>query len=124
MPPAHRRLRDHLRSQVGDALRSIVYYDADSQQVVYLRDDVSAAISDAQARGLVDFLREREDIAAARRRMGLDGDLRCNVHCWEDRIGIHFVHGPDSGTLVALEPSVSRELHAFAGRCEELLDGV
>lgn len=121
-PAAQRELCAHLRDQIGDALRSVSYYDADTEQVVYVRDDVSSELSGDQAERIVRFLRNRTDIQQAYDELGREAALRCNVHCWEDRIGLHFPHGPESGTLVAVDPIVARELHVFVGQCRDILD--
>ncbi|WP_158056447.1 hypothetical protein [Halorussus halophilus] len=119
---AHHRLRSHLQERVGSALRSIVFYDAETKRVIYLRDDAQENISSVQAEGLIEYLREREDIQQARERLGLDTGLQCTVHCWQDRTGLHFPHSPQSGTLVTVSTTVTNELNAFVAECTEILE--
>ena len=118
----HQQLCSHLEDRLGDGLRSIVYYDAETQHVIYLRDDAQEKISSEQAEGLIEYLREREDVQAARERLGLDADLQCTVHCWPDRTGLHFPHAPQSGTLITVDTSVASDLHSFVGECTEILE--
>lgn len=120
-PNTHHQLRSHLEDQVGDALRSIVSYDAETQHVVYLRDDAQENISGDQAEGLIDYLREREGIQEARERLGLDTGLQCTVHCWPNRIGLHFPQSSQAGTLVTVDTAVARDLHGFVTGCTEIL---
>lgn len=116
------QLHSHLEERVGDALRSIVSYDAETQYVVYLRDDAQQKISSEQAEGQIDYFREREGINEARERLGLDTGLQCTVHCWPDRTGLHLPHTPHSGTLVTVDTAVASDLHAFVAECTEILD--
>lgn len=116
------QLRAHLSDRVGDALRSIVYYDADTQHVIYLRDDAQQSITSEQAEGQIDYLRKHEGIEEARERLGLDTGLQCTVHCWPDRTGLHFPHGPQSATLVTVDTAVTSDLNAFVDECNEILD--
>ena len=119
---AHHQLRSHLEDRVGDALRSIVSYDAETQHVVYLRDDAQERISSEQAEGLIDYLREREGVQEARERLGLDTGLQCTVHCWPNRTGLHFPHEHQSGTLITLDTAVANDLHTFVAECIEILE--
>lgn len=118
----HHEFHVRLREQLGDALRSIVYYDSEEQYIVYLREEVTENITAVQASELIEYLREREDIAQVRSRLGLDADLKCTVHCWGDRIGLRFPHGPKSGTLVTMNPSAARNLYSFVSDCEAALN--
>lgn len=116
------RLRSHLEDRVGDALRSIVYYDEEIQRVVYIRDDAQEQITSRQAEALIDYLREREDVQEARKRLGFDDELQCTVHCWSNRTGLHFPHAPRSGTLVTVDTAVASELHSFVEECTAILE--
>lgn len=117
----HDALLEHLHDRTDSALRTVTYYDADTTDVVYARDDVRAKLSGEQASALVDYLREREGVQAAKDRLGFDDTLVCSVHCWDDHIGLHFSHGPDSGTLVTLDTDVARNLHSFVIECQNVL---
>ena len=119
---AHQQLCSHLEDRLGDGLRSIVYYDAKTQHVIYLRDDAQEKISSEQAEGLIEYLREREDVQEARERLGLDADLQCAVHCWPDRTGLHFPHTPQSGTLITVDTAVASDLHTFVEECTWILE--
>ena len=44
---APHQLCAHLEDRLGDGLRSIVHYDAETQHVIYLRDDAQDKISSA-----------------------------------------------------------------------------
>jgi hypothetical protein len=118
----HDALLEYLRGRAEGALRIVTYYDADTTDVVYARDDVRAKLSGEQASALVDYLRQRDDIQTAKDRLGFDDTLVCSVHCWDDHIGLHFAHGPRSGTLVTLDTEVARNLHAFVTECRNALD--
>lgn len=83
---------------------------------------MKSRITDEQARGLIDFLRGREDVEQARERLGLGGGLKCTVRCWEDRIGLHFPHGPQAGTLVTFGIEVASDLHSFVSECSAILE--
>lgn len=122
MRPATDALHDHLQERLGDALRTIVYYDTEKENAIYVREDVRQDVSPEQAGAIIDHLREREDLREVRTEIGLDTSLHCIVRCWEDRIGLHFPHSPESGTLVEIESNVARDLHSFVTECESILE--
>ena len=122
MPQAVDEFHEYLRDRLGGSLRSVVYYDSETERVSYVREDVTRKLSAEQAKRLVGFLRERDGAAEAYDRIGVDANLKCTVRVWEDRIGIQFRHGPETGTVVTMEPTVARDLHSFVSDCESILE--
>lgn len=122
MPQAiSRDLVDFLRDRAGEYLRAVVRYDRDSPELLYCRRDVGQVFSDGDVEGMVEALRRNS--VDSRRLDGLDdrGNLRCTVKVFDDAVELHFPHGPEAGTVVALEPAAATRLHTFVDDCHDNL---
>ena len=115
-------LVEFLRDAVGDHLRSVLYYDDDGGDLLYMRDDVADDYSH----------REREDVLRDMRLEAIErvhqedlyvhGSLNCTVRCFDDAVEMHFAHGDTSGTAVALDSEVFAVHNTFIGQCLDLME--
>jgi len=108
-----------LRDRAGDYLRSVVYYDRDSFELLYLRDDVEDEYTGGEIERVVDDLRLESFGAAQQEDLYVHGALGCTVRCFEEGVELHFPHEDFTGTAVALEPGAIADLHSFVGDCLE-----
>lgn len=99
------KLRDGLRGQVGDHLRSVVVYTADDYEVRYLRDDVADGYDTAEfERGIEEMRFEAleadyiNDVFGERH-----GDLHCNATFFEAAVELNFVVDDTTGLAIAID---------------------
>lgn len=110
-----------LRDKVGDHLRSVLYYDDDTRDLLYIRDDVADAYDE---RGRADVLRDMrlEAIEKAHQEdLYIHGSLDCTIRCFDDAVEMHFIHGEACGTAVALDSEVFAVHNTFVGRCLDVM---
>lgn len=115
-------LTEFLKGHVGQHLRSVLRYDDQGGEFLYLRDDVAEQYSDD----------EIEDVVREARLEGIDrhhqeslydhGSLDCTVRSFEEAVEMHFARDETSGTAVALDGEVFAVHNTFLGRCIELMD--
>ncbi|UPV73825.1 hypothetical protein M0R89_14925 [Halorussus limi] len=115
-------LTEFLRARVGDHLRSVIYYDDDGGEVLYVRDDVADEYTDGDIREVVRDVRleavekpHQEDLYA-------HGPLNCTVRSFEDAVEMHFPHDETSGTAVALDGEVFAMHNTFIGQCLDAME--
>ena len=114
-------LTDFLQQRVGDHLRSVLYYDSDGGEFLYLRDDVADEYDDAERENVLRDVRleavekpHQEDLYA-------HGPLNCTVRCFENAVEMHFPLDETSGTAVALDGEVFAIHNTFIGKCLEVM---
>ncbi|WP_276271027.1 DUF7522 family protein [Haloarcula litorea] len=111
------RVAEFLEAEVGDALRSVIYYAEDTFEVVYARGDVREQYDDE------DLERVRQELGVtsfgkpAMEELYVHGELRCTVHCFEDAIEMQFVASDTEGIAVALDPAAFVTQRTFIARC-------
>lgn len=115
-------LTTFLRDRVGDNLRSVIYYDDDGGDVLYVRDDVADEYTETDVEEVVRDVRleavekpHQEDLYA-------HGPLNYTVRWFEDAVEMHFLHDETSGTAVALDREVFAIHDTFIGQCLDVMD--
>lgn len=99
------RLEEFFLDRVDEKLRSIVMYEEDGFEVVYLRDDVGEQYTDVEIDDAIDESR-MESLAApiyADQFAEDHGELTCMVKCYEYVIEMNFVLDDGVGAAVALD---------------------
>lgn len=115
-------LVEFLLGQVGENLRSVVRYDTDGYDIVYVREDVGDQYSEA-------------DLEAVARDLGIDafekghqeglyvhGALNCTVRCFDDAIEMNFLFEHGDGIAVSLDGETFATQQTFIGKCLDLVD--
>jgi len=115
-------LTEYLRDRVGEHLRSVLAYDGDGGELLYVRDDVADQYSEAEIANIVREVRleaiekpHQEDLYA-------HGSMNCTVRSFEDAVEIHLPRDETSGTVVAFDAEVFAIHNTFFGRCVDLLE--
>lgn len=121
---AARELVAFLRERVGDHLRSVLFYDADDGELVYVRDDVREQYSDDQMADVVRDVRLEAIEKLHQEDLYVHGGLDCTVRCFEDAVEMHFVHDETRGTAVALDGEVFAAHNTFVGACRDIVESV
>ena len=120
MAPANpERVATFLEQEVGDELRSVIYYDETTFDLVYVRDDVRDQYSERD----LERIRQELGVASFGKPMLEDlyvhGDLQCTVKCFEEAIEMHFLASDTEGIAVGLDSAAFVTHRTFIGRCLE-----
>lgn len=99
------RLQRFFEEQVGADLRSIITYDAESHEVVYVREDVADQYSPAERANSIDTSRFDsltgpiyEEAFSPQH-----GDLLCLVQVFEHAVELNFILDDGVGVAVGLD---------------------
>lgn len=120
MAPANpEQVATFLQKEVGDELRSVIYYDEDTFDVVYTRDDVRDQYSESE----LEQVRQELGVASfgkpALEDLYVHGELKCTVHCFDEAIEMQFIASDTEGISVGLDPAAFVTHRTFIGRCLE-----
>lgn len=108
--------------RAGDAVRSVVHYDADASEVLFLRDDVAEHYSALGLETVVTALRREGERSARQEHVYAQGELNCIVRAFDGGLEMHFPYGDTEGLAVALEPRAADHLYSFVDDCLEHLE--
>ncbi|MFC7080377.1 DUF7522 family protein [Halorussus caseinilyticus] len=115
-------LTEFLRNRVGDHLRSVIYYDDDGGEVLYVREDVADQYTDDDIDQVVRDVRLEAVEKPHQESLYEHGPLNCTVRSFDDAVEMHFPHDETSGTAVALDGEVFAIHGTFIGQCMDAMD--
>lgn len=115
-------LTDFLKDRVGDHLRSVLRYDEDGGEFLYLRDDVADQYSEGEMKQVVRDVRLEAVDKPHQESLYSHGSLNCTVRSFDDAVEMHFLRDEKRGTAVALDGEVFAVHNTFLGRCMELME--
>lgn len=108
-----------LETEVGDELRSVIYYDEATFDLIYARDDVQDQYSERD----LEQVRQELGVASfgkpALEDLYVHGELNCTVHCFDEAIEMQFIVSDTEGIAVGLDPAAFVTHRTFIGRCLE-----
>lgn len=105
--------------RAGETVRSVVRYDADSSEVLFLRDDVADEYTPLTIETVMTALRSEGEQAERQEHVYPHGELNCIVRCFDDGLEMHFPYGGSDGVAVSLEPLAAQHLYGFVSDCLE-----
>lgn len=107
------RLKGYFRERAGDDLRSIVRYEPDTAEVVYLREGIRTQYTDREVERAIDSSRMESLAAPVYEGMFTEshGELTCLVQCFENAVEMNFVLTDGVGTTVALDAGAMQQSH-------------
>jgi hypothetical protein len=105
--------------RAGEAVRSVVRYDADSSEVLFLRDDVAEVYSALTLETVMTSLRREGEQAGRQEHLYAHGGLNCIIRAFDGGLEMHFPYGDSEGVAVALEPRAAQQLYRFVDDCLE-----
>jgi hypothetical protein len=125
MRDAARRAAEFLESRVGDDLRSVIYYEPEDFEVVYIRSDVAALYDEEDLSRVMNDARIASVSAPYERSIfpESNGELQCTVRCFENVTEFNFVRSDGTGLTVSLEAGVLGEASSLVGRVREEVRG-
>ena len=120
------RLAEFLHERVGDGLRSVIYYDPDDYEVVYLREDVAGEYTESRIEDIITDLWADSYEQGVREDLRRHGRLNATTWVFEDAIEMHFVADERQGIAVALDTETFLAQNTFVARCLSVagFDGV
>lgn len=105
--------------RAGDAVRSVVRYDAEDSEVLFLREDVAEGSSALGIETVIAALRREGEQAERQEHVFAHGELNCIVRAFDGGLEMHFPYGDSAGVAVALEPAAATHLYGFVDDCLE-----
>lgn len=117
------RLEMFFSERTGGNLRSIVKYQPDSFEIVYLRDDVADQYTDAELGDAIDDSRMESLTAPIYDDMfsADHGDLTCLVKCFQHVIEMNFVLDDGVGAAVALDEEAMADAHGLVAEAHQIV---
>lgn len=103
------RLLEHPRAETGEHLRSVIHYHGGGYDLLFVRDDVSDAYTEAAVEAVVRGLGVETVEKRIKEELYAHGDLEFTVLRFEEGIEL-FVHlGERSGVAVGFDPAAVDE---------------
>ncbi|WP_232703178.1 hypothetical protein [Halobacterium wangiae] len=117
------RLETFFEQRTDGALRSIVKYDYEGVDVVYLRGDVADQYSEAELLDAVDESRMQSISAPLYERAFSEnhGDLECVVTCFEHVVEMNFTLEDGVGAAVALDVEALDDGHGIVSEARDIV---
>ncbi|WP_188884156.1 hypothetical protein [Halarchaeum grantii] len=117
------RLEDFFEQRTDGHLRSIVKYEENSYEIVYLRDDVAEQYTTEEIESAIDDSR-MESLTAPiyEDTYSRDhGNLTCLVQCFENVIEMNFVLEDGVGAAVALDAKAMADAHGLVAEARRIV---
>lgn len=107
MPEDPEQLTRRLRDVVGEDLRSVIRYDWDDYEILYVREDVKNAYEDREIEALYEEFRFESFGKRAAERRYVHGELKSTVRIFENAAEVNLVMGDGEGLAIGLEHPVA-----------------
>lgn len=109
--------------QADEYLRSIMVYESNQFEVVYLRDEVKVQYDTDEIEAVVDDSRMESIVAPTYDETfsSNHGELVCTVKCFENVIELNFVLDEGAGVAVALENGALADLYGIVDEIREVV---
>lgn len=117
------KLEAFLEERTDGRLRSIVKYEDQSYDVVYLREDVAGEYTDEQIKRAVDESILDSISAPVYEDVFSDdhGELICLVQCYENVVEMNFVLDDGVGAVVALDEKALAETSGLVADARDIV---
>lgn len=115
-------LAEFFEDEVGDALRLVAHYDADTLDIIYLRDDLEDHYSESDFEQTFAIHRREKEEAIQQEAVIDAGKHHCTIRLFDEAIVFNFSQTDSMGTVVSLSPDVGRNLLAFVTTCLQEID--
>lgn len=120
--PPSEALTEFLTDRVGDHLRSVLRYDEDGGELVYVRDDVAERYSTAEIKRVFQDVRLEGMGKPHQEDLYDHGSLNCTVRSFDDAVEMYFPRDETTGVAVSLDGEVFAINNTFIGKCIELVE--
>lgn len=117
------RLQSFFEDRVGESLRSIITYEADTHAIEYLREDVAAQYSPDELADSIDT--SRFDSLTGPLYEGAfsheHGELTCLVQAFEHAVEMNFILDDGVGVAVGLDIDALEDTSGLVADAREIL---
>lgn len=109
------KVEEFFRQRAEDDLRSVIQYEPESFEAVYMRDDVAEQYTREEIERAVDDSRMESLSAPIYEHVFSEdhGELTCLVKCFEEVVEMNFVVSDGTGTTVALDAEALDGAHGL-----------
>jgi hypothetical protein len=116
------RLENFFEQRTDENLRSIVKYEEESYDIVYLRDDVAEQYTTEEIESAIDDSRMESLTAPIYEDTYSEdhGQLTCLVQCFENVIEMNFVLEDGIGAAVALDAEAMSDAHGLVAEARRI----
>lgn len=116
-------LKELFGQQSDGNLRSVIKYEEQSSDIVYIRDDVAEQYDERELEAAIADSRMESLTAPMYNESFSDdhGDLSCIVQCFENVIEMNFVIADGEGVAVALNADAMAETHGLVAEAREIV---
>jgi hypothetical protein len=116
-------LEAFFEERAGEDLRSIITYDGDGHELIFLRDDVAAQYTDDELCEAIDGSRLESLYSPIYEDVYADdhGELQCLIQCFDDVIEINFALGDGEGAAVAIDAAAMEDAHGIVADARSLI---
>lgn len=111
-------LVDALQDEAGLALRSVTYYDEESYEMLFLRDDVETIYSSEELDDVFNDLRLEGWGRERLKDLFNAGDLECSIYGFEDAMMFHFVTNDFTGVFLTYDRGATVDVEEFITVCK------
>jgi hypothetical protein len=117
------RLQEFFEQRTDGKLRSLVKYEADTFEIVYLRHDVTDQYTHSEIESAIDESRMESLSAPIYEDTYSDdhADLTCMVQCFENVIEMNFVLEDGVGAAVALDAEAMTDAHGLVAEARAIV---
>ena len=117
------RLQHFFKQRTDGNLRSVVKYEQDSHDIVYLRGDVAERYTATEIESAVDGSRlDSLSSPIYENTFSEDhGELTCLVQCFEEVVEMNYVLEDGVGAAVALDAEAMADTHGLVAEAREIV---
>lgn len=106
-----------LQEEINDNLRSVIHYDKDGYEVVYIQDDVAAEYTGDEIEKVIQDLGMEAFSKPLQESLYAHGELRCTMRWFEDGIELNFLVSDSEGVAIGLSGETFIAHQTFLGKC-------
>lgn len=111
------QLADFLQEETLANLRSVIYYDAGSYELIYAHEDLDERYTEDDIDDIINELGVQSLERSIKESAYHNGDLQCSVKWFEDGIELYIFLGETEGIAVGFGSMTFIESRSFLWRC-------
>ncbi|SDM58007.1 hypothetical protein SAMN04487949_2149 [Halogranum gelatinilyticum] len=110
-------LVEFLKQEASEHLRSVIRYDDDEYDFLYIREDITSGYEFDEFARVVDDLRTVEQFEVDHTSRLKAGNHHVTMRLYDRAAILHFGQGETFGTVVSLDSDAAENFAGFVGAC-------